>query len=217
MSPNLINILVYNLIMNNYFDKSSKLGNEIYVYKSFLNKEELNKYNDYIESMEEDKWEDSTKFLRPGIFGAADPIVWEILKKIQTEIVPEGLFLEGTPTIMKMKNGVGMSEHTDSCHHCINIENPDFELKGRQSKICVKYGVVLYLSKFTGGEIYYPDQDIVFTPEPGDLILHSTDKNCKHGVKQVIDGVRYSIAPYIVKYINEIDAIDAESFWKDLV
>jgi hypothetical protein len=45
---------------------------------------------------------------------------------------------------------------------------------------------------FEGGELYYPEHDIVVKPEPGLAVLHPGDIHYLHGVKMVTSGERYT-------------------------
>jgi len=45
---------------------------------------------------------------------------------------------------------------------------------------------------FEGGELYYPEHDIVVKPEPGLAVIHPGDINYLHGVKLVTSGERYT-------------------------
>lgn len=45
---------------------------------------------------------------------------------------------------------------------------------------------------FEGGELYYPQHDIVVKPEPGLAVIHPGDINYLHGVKMVTSGERYT-------------------------
>ena len=45
---------------------------------------------------------------------------------------------------------------------------------------------------FEGGELYYPDHDIIVKPEPGLAVLHPGDIHYLHGVKMVTSGERYT-------------------------
>lgn len=60
----------------------------------------------------------------------------------------------------------------------------------------IKYGVVLYLNdNFNGGELYYPDLDIIVKPEKGMLVYHLGDQ--EHEVLKVISGDRYTLTSFI--------------------
>jgi predicted 2-oxoglutarate/Fe(II)-dependent dioxygenase YbiX len=52
--------------------------------------------------------------------------------------------------------------------------------------------LLYYNDEFTGGELYYPQHDLVIKPEPGLAIAHPGDINYLHGVKMVTKGERYT-------------------------
>ena len=49
-----------------------------------------------------------------------------------------------------------------------------------------------YNDEFTGGELYYPQHDMVIDPKPGLAVAHPGDINYLHGVKKVLSGERYT-------------------------
>lgn len=173
------------------FKDSEKLGNEIYLYRNFISYEESKKLTNVADSIPSDNWHaDPLNRKRSGY--TYEPLR-EVLNKIQS-IVPEGLSVAGSLTFIKMEIGADLDVHSDECPHCLkkdkNESNKYYE--------CTKYGMVIYFSEFEGGEIYYPEQDIIVSPKPGDLVIHGSAKICAHGVKPVTKGIRYSMAPYIV-------------------
>jgi len=52
--------------------------------------------------------------------------------------------------------------------------------------------LIYYNSDFEGGELYYPQHDLVVKPEPGLAVAHPGDINYLHGVKMVTKGQRYT-------------------------
>jgi hypothetical protein len=55
-------------------------------------------------------------------------------------------------------------------------------------------GGVIYLNNdYVGGEIYFPDHDIQIKPEPGMLVFFPGDGNYGHGVTRMMSGRRYAI------------------------
>lgn len=63
----------------------------------------------------------------------------------------------------------------------------------------VKYGTVVYLSEFEGGELYYPKQgDLEYHPQKGDLVIHSAFEDYQHGVRPVISGERYVQSSFLI-------------------
>lgn len=60
----------------------------------------------------------------------------------------------------------------------------------------IDYGVVIYLNdNFEGGELSYPDLDLIVKPEKGMLVCHSGD--VMHEVLKVTDGDRYTLTSFI--------------------
>jgi hypothetical protein len=49
-----------------------------------------------------------------------------------------------------------------------------------------------YNDEFTGGELYYPQHELVVSPKPGLAVAHPGDINYLHGVKKVLSGERYT-------------------------
>lgn len=52
--------------------------------------------------------------------------------------------------------------------------------------------LIYYNDDFEGGELYYPDYDLIVKPKPGLAVAHPGDINYLHGVKNVISGERYT-------------------------
>lgn len=52
--------------------------------------------------------------------------------------------------------------------------------------------LLYYNDDFEGGELYYPQHDLVVKPEPGLAVAHPGDINYLHGVKMVTKGERYT-------------------------
>ena len=59
------------------------------------------------------------------------------------------------------------------------------------------YGAVLYLNnEYSGGKTYYPKFNTEVSPEIGMLAVHPGDEEHLHGVTEVADGVRYTLASF---------------------
>ena len=52
--------------------------------------------------------------------------------------------------------------------------------------------LIYYNDNFEGGELYYPDYDVIVKPKPGLAVAHPGDINYLHGVKPIISGERYT-------------------------
>ena len=58
----------------------------------------------------------------------------------------------------------------------------------------IKYGIVYYFNdNYDGGEIFYPKLNIQYKPKARDLIIHPGTLEYMHGVRDVSNGVRYSM------------------------
>ena len=60
----------------------------------------------------------------------------------------------------------------------------------------------LYFNNFEGGELYYPNQNIIYKPKAGELVIHGSHDECAHGVKPVKSEVRYSYSNSIRKIVK---------------
>ncbi|CAB5218279.1 Oxoglutarate/iron-dependent dioxygenase [uncultured Caudovirales phage] len=62
----------------------------------------------------------------------------------------------------------------------------------------LQWGAVVYINDdYEGGEIYYPELDLVYKPKSGDVVLHPADYVYRHGVKEVKVKNRYFFAIFI--------------------
>lgn len=60
-----------------------------------------------------------------------------------------------------------------------------------------EFGAVLYLNdNFNGGETYYPQHNFFVKPKTGTLIIHPADNNHIHGVSEIKDKTRYTLASF---------------------
>ena len=176
--------------MFNNKDGFKEISEGIYLYKNFLNQEEITNLNTIAESITEEDW------THP------NPIEWY---SNRTSITLDGLTpifdkaqdlfspthsMTPSMSIQRMFPGDTMFEHTDT-----SGEDPVTANDAFGTCHIIEYGVVVYFSNFEGGEIYYPDLNIEYKPEPGDLLIHKA--TIKHGVKEVISGSRYVYANFM--------------------
>jgi hypothetical protein len=87
------------------------------------------------------------------------------------------------PVIMKWRPGTEQRPHADK-----QIEDgrpnafADYDLNS----------LFYYNDDFEGGNLYYPQHDIVVRPKPGLAVAHPGDINYLHGVTMVTNGYRYT-------------------------
>jgi predicted 2-oxoglutarate/Fe(II)-dependent dioxygenase YbiX len=70
--------------------------------------------------------------------------------------------------------------------------------------------VVYFLNDdFEGGELFFPNLDLLIQPEAGTLVCFPSDHNYIHGVKPVTSGRRYSVVTWMrVKGMPSLDEIN---------
>ena len=119
-------------------------------------------------------------------------------------MIPEGLYLGKASTATRLVKGNFWGEHSD-IHDFTEAENlSKLYVEGtpyKELELSI-YGLVVYLNKFEGGEIYYPTQNIIYAPNQGDMVIHSALPIALHGVKPVISEKRYSYSNHIYKKVK---------------
>jgi hypothetical protein len=189
-----------------WIDKGfEKIGEEIYVYKNFLSQEEILKYKSLIDShVENNLWEQ-------GVVGSffENKITKEIPEFQEIRLKAISLFepdYKFGPSLSAtcLRNGDEWGVHFDA-HDFIKIREKSATLKDGDPYIMVddsKYGTVIYFNEFEGGDLYYPEQNISYHPKPGEMVLHSSEEFCKHGVSKVISGPRYGFSGHLSQLIK---------------
>ena len=87
------------------------------------------------------------------------------------------------PAIVKWKPGTEQKPHADKQLNDGRInEFPDYDINS----------LFYYNDDFEGGELYYPQHDLVVKPKPGLAVAHPGDINYLHGVKMITSGSRYT-------------------------
>lgn len=174
------------------------LGTDIFIFKNFLLPEELRTLDEIflknlwtnINGRISDTQVEETSF------------IFDKMEQLVQSVNPE-YFINMHNHITKMDVGDFHPVHAD-CHDYLEVRaksktyvppNP-FTLEKNNL-----YGTVIYLNSFEGGEIYYPEQDVIIKPDAGDLVVHSSDQHCSHGVK-LVKSVRFSIPNAIFENIK---------------
>ena len=87
------------------------------------------------------------------------------------------------PVLVKWTSGTEQQPHADKqLNDGSPNPFPDYDLKS----------LIYYNDNFEGGELYYPEHDIVIKPEPGLAVAHPGDIHFLHGVKRIISGERWT-------------------------
>ena len=124
---------------------------------------------------------DILKRLSPQVFS----IIEKYIKKMQLAL--EEIYcvelINRPPAIMKWRPGIEQRPHADK------------QLNNGEPNAFVNYdlnSLFYYNDDFEGGELFYPQHDIVIKPKPGLAIAHPGDVNYLHGVTMITSGNRYT-------------------------
>lgn len=169
------------------------LDEGIMYYPNFLSKEEVDFINDIaMKSDYGDHWFEQIEFkVTPAI-----PELIPVWNKVSEFLAPTHVI---HPLISMISFGEGkqMLPHCDSPgeDHSEELTVPDV-----WSTCCLlDYGVIVYFGDFTGGEVYYPNQNIEINVKPGDLVIHCALNCHSHGVKPVKSGIRFAYSNFSLK------------------
>jgi hypothetical protein len=168
----------------NFNDSFKKIGEDIYVFKNFLSVEETKYLTDFVSKISEENWFgkysigfNETKIIRDRIIENIDP----------------SYSLGETECFARLKRGETHGQHSDN-HDFLDIRKASQSLIEGQPFDLVpdnKYGIVVYLNNFDGGELRYINQNIIYKPEAGEMVIHSAEENCMHEVLPVKSDYRY--------------------------
>lgn len=169
---------------------SIKIEENIYLLKNFLDDKTLNKLMDMAENVKQ--WdpnlEQTNHFWRYKTTSITDESITNYMNERQILMLNNKYKMNGNYKILRQRvNGENLNVHCD---------NPAIDDKSMHDD-GTRWGLVTYLNNFNGGEIFYPELDIEYKPEPGDLIIHPASMKYKHGTKTVLEGPdRYIITSF---------------------
>ena len=191
--------------MFNNIEGFEVLGEDIFVYKNFVSVSELNTIQNVILNLTEEQWNNGLPSDHWLCNKMSNPN--KTLNFIRERIIsflPEGYFLGNGTSFVKLFKGDSWGLHADA-HDFYDIRRKAAQLKENEPYQLVddeKWGLVVYFNEFEGGEIYYPNQNIEYKPNAGDLVIHSAEEHCLHGVKPVLSKIRYSHSNHIFDKIK---------------
>lgn len=88
--------------------------------------------------------------------------------------------------IVRWFPGMEQSPHAD------NMSNTN--VTGHEHRL---FGAIIYLNEnYKGGHTYYPNFDLEIIPKSGSLAIHPADPEHLHGVTQVENLIRYTLASF---------------------
>lgn len=191
------------LVIPGYFGNNI---DNIIVQKNFVDKQDLKeiknflpKINKWIDAGENQYAEDGTctynaeywkdrqcsgpiiMELNPHIYNIIDKYIFKM--KILLEEYFHVELYSRPPVLVRWFSGLEQKPHADKQ---LNDGSPNpFPTYDLNS-------LIYYNNEFEGGELYYPDYDLVIKPEPGLAVAHPGDIYYLHGVKKIISGERWT-------------------------
>ena len=187
--------------------ESVLLGQDIYLYKSFISIEESENLFNIAKNTDDSFWNRQTDYqgnlthYSTGWFKEAEFIY---NKMLNMPLVAGDLILDSSVYLQKYHNGQGMGINYDNNKVEKQIENAKLYKNGDRFELIKQpiYGIVVYLNSVEGGELYYESQNIIYRPSPGDMVIHSAEKHCAHGVKPLKSDIRIVFPTMIYKEIK---------------
>jgi predicted 2-oxoglutarate/Fe(II)-dependent dioxygenase YbiX len=200
-----------------YFKRLGKNKDNIVLIHNFINSQDLKLINDYLNTHENDDEFIGGKDLRQDQVKNENIEIYELLNKYEEKVFQEAykLFTEKyniplrrkpvNPThFVKWVEGMGSNLHCD-------CEKPDGSPALAADFFMYNVSVLMYPNdSYAGGEITFPEYDLVVKPQPGDMILFPGNGNYKHTVEKITSGTRYTMPSW---YTYDIDAKTEQKHW----
>lgn len=102
-------------------------------------------------------------------------------------LVPGDMIIPATIELFAYPPGIGIGMHIDD--HVANLQTGEVIARDEYRGITS----ILYVNDdFEGGEICFPDQNLIIKPKPGLFVLFPSNRKFRHAVKPITAGTRYS-------------------------
>ncbi len=186
-------------------DGFEKIGEDIYVYHNFVTEEECNSIVDIAKSLTEEEWVGRFNTTGEGHKTSNRSIDHLIpIKKRLSDKLEEGIYLAENISIVRMRKGATWGLHSDNHDFLDLIAASKLYTEGQEYTLEKNniWGLVMYFNDFDGGRLFYPNQGIEYQPKRGDLVIHSSEEHCLHGVDELKSDVRYSHSNNLFNYIK---------------
>lgn len=202
-----------------FYDKPgcTKLTEGIYVFKGYVPREMCDRFVKILDTFNPESFKEEGNAIpwyddkmSPPVPGIID--LWEHVSEL---LYPDYVINPQSQVITSRVGHEGMFLHADNPGKDKAHELTQEDTYGTCSLI--DYGVVTYLSEFEGGEVFYPafladgtlkpngdiecmPGELVYKPEPGDVVIHGAEAPYFHATKPVTKGVRYAFSCFATKY-----------------
>ncbi|NBP55866.1 2OG-Fe(II) oxygenase [bacterium] len=181
-------------------DGSILLGKDIFLFKNFISEKQASDLFNLAISMDDSFWDNRTYHYTSNThIKEIEPVIKKLSEKFFGDII-----LDDACYFQKYHLGGNMGQHQDDNKVLDQIELSKTYKDGTPYKIInqPRYGIVIYLNKVSGGELFYSKQNILYEPYPGDLVIHSAEEHCTHGVNPLKSDVRICIPTYAYSKIK---------------
>jgi hypothetical protein len=186
-------------------DGFEKIGEDIYVYHNFVTEEECDSILDIAKSLTEEEWVGRFNTTGEGHKTSNRSIDQLVpIKKRLSDKLEEGIYLAENISIVRMRKGATWGLHSDNHDFLDLIAASKLYTEGQEYTLEKNniWGLVMYFNDFDGGRLFYPNQGIEYQPKRGDLVIHSSEEHCLHGVDELKSDVRYSHSNNLFNYIK---------------
>jgi hypothetical protein len=167
---------------------------KVYIIENILDKKDLEKIIFYLKNTPVAF--DETGYSPYGVYAGGDsPVLAKLLEPSYSKIknIIESSFNctvydEGVTSVVELKTGDSMPVHLDHG----SAQNKTVGLKtgaGHPSRDISS--VLYYNNNYEGGEIYFPNQDLLIKPEPGMFICFPAKDEFPHQVREIKSGYRW--------------------------
>jgi len=186
----------------------------VLVVKDFLSKDDLNKLNLTINSLQEDDWKiEYTKNLKRFClekFGTddVDQLVADGKFEITVGWEDKNFDLVSHPVSEKIISTLGeLVSSSDSTLIATGLKTLQRMQEGVQLKDhtdqhtdpSIKYATIIYINDdYADGELFFSNKDLQLKPKPGSLVIFPGTEEFNHGVRHVGPGpIRYVLVGFI--------------------
>jgi hypothetical protein len=176
-----------------------QLGEKAYVYKNFIDQKTVEKINNFYDAKDKNSFivgEHPIEWYSDKIISGPNDLV-DVWNKVSEFLYPDHVIPPNLSIIIMEPGDEPMFVHADSPGE----GNHDKLISDDGYDTCpiTTWGIVVYFGNWEGGEIFYPQFDIEYLPEPGDMVIHSAFTPWEHGVKPVIKGRRYAYSLFALE------------------
>lgn len=208
-----------------YFDIIGKDANNIVLVNNFIEKEDLKLINSFLDQYRNDDNFLGGKDIKKENILEKDKIIIELLDKYEekTYSMVKSLFIEKykIPVIRNPINSTHFVKWTQGMNSKLHADCEKPDGTPAMSANFYKYNISVLMypnSEYSGGQITFPDYDIIIKPQPGDFIMFPGNNYYRHTVELVTDGVRYTMPSWYSFDVNESVSDDVANYsYKDSV